>query len=250
MRYPMAFVCPDLSEIARYAIGYAALVLGLSLSAGCGAGQPPRNAAPDKEAAPKPAYLDIVENRCATCHDGTQRLAIGEAALHRDPSLALRAALMISAERMPPSPQRLSRTERDTLISGLCGAAAKDPATCVRSLGARPRVSSILAASELLRAIDAKQPPGATAGHPSVGEELLRSHDANGATDTIIAPALDPTYAAALLVVAGERCTSQNGREGASPEYDHCLRGILDADLAKPPQPAVSNPSSSEGEHP
>ena len=137
-----------------------------------------------------------------------------------------------------PAPARPSERECDELITHAV-------ALGIAERGLPPGGS---AAEGRRGVIDDRAGAARPPDRPTVGEDLLRTHDAIGSLDSLLAPALDPTYAAALLVVAAERCATRDGRERDHADYDRCMRRVLDVELARPPQHAAHRgPSTRAG---
>jgi hypothetical protein len=147
---------------------------------------------------------------------------------------AFRVALMITSRNMPPPPDALDDETRSRMVSELCRS-AKDAALCVRSIDPKAEAPYIMNSSEILRAIDrdrssdearkssALKSPDATSPKPSPGEAMLEQHDDAVSFWGALAPMLDPTYLAAVTLIADERCSKEVG-----DAYTKCVTRILD----------------------
>ncbi|MCA9709484.1 MAG: hypothetical protein KDK70_26825 [Myxococcales bacterium] len=144
----------------------------------------------------------------------------------------MRAALMVSAERMPPRPESLTPARRSELIVELCTAGAPEPERCAESLD--PAVDGPLARhpAEFLRALELVVPPAAPAeGGGSPATQLVLGH----ANPDVLTLHLEPTWMMLTVLIAAERCSSRQDPAG----LEGCLTAALDPWLRSPAPPPV-----------
>jgi hypothetical protein len=148
----------------------------------------------------------------------------------------MRAALMVSAERMPPRPVPMTPARRSELIAELCTAGAPDPKRCAESL--EPTLDGPLARhpAEFLRALDLVVPPAPRPdGGASPATQLISGH----ANPDVLTLHVEPTWLTLTVLIATERCF----RLGEPARVEACLAAALDPSLRSPapPPPAESN---------
>lgn len=148
----------------------------------------------------------------------------------------MRAALMVSAERMPPRPESMTSARRSELIVELCMVGAPDPKRCAESL--EPTLDGPLARhpAEFLRALDLVVPPAPRPdGGPSPATQLIRGH----ANPDVLTLLLEPTWLTLTVLIAAERCSGL-----AEPaRVEACMAAALHPSLrsSAPPPPDESH---------
>ncbi len=171
-----------------------------------------------------------MQEHCAMCHDGaTHPLDLsGNVKLEAD--VALRAALMVAAKRMPPpSVPEMPQEEQAALIGSLCDGAAPDPLLCRASYLRIPTQPLARHPSEAARAIEAS-------GAPFSEEQehgALRFIFGGQIQDSSRVVRLDPTFEASVLMVAGEQCKALADSQA---KLDACFAKYLSRDNLLPPQ--------------
>lgn len=211
-----------------------ALLMAAAVGLSCGA-SPVRG--PDRGTRPPaPSKLaSLLAAECSRCHGGgTERRLDGTTTL--SPDRAMQAALLVSAERMPPRSEQMTSARRSELIVELCTVGAPDPERCAESL--EPALDGPLARhpTEFLRALDLAGPPAPRPdGGASPATRLITGH----ANPDVLTLHLEPTWLTLTVLIAAERCFGF-----AEPaRVDACLATALDPSLRSPapPPPDESN---------
>ena len=231
----------------------------LVFALGCTASQvKPRPGAARTVAAPSPSHPPVqalLTENCSACHDGRDRVALGAGAA-LPPELALRAAMMVGARRMPPGRDGLPDPVRARLLEELCAFGSKDPRTCVAMNEARVDAAPHRSPREFLRAIEgvgsrpaAADPERALAPapwpDPALADQLSWQGDRTPAEDLLdihVSPAAelvwdDPTLEAIKILLVRERCSSIDA-ERDPQRFAACARGILSRKAGLVPRPA------------
>ena len=163
----------------------------------------------------------LIEARCAGCHDGDEGRPQLWPAVKTDRDLALRAALMVGAERMPPS--KVPEDVRSALIEGLCQVGARDPRTCQEALNP-PRAPIVRSSGEYLRLVEQ-----IVVGKSATDADLTRALSGVFNPTTASARA-DVNLELTTVLLAAERCQIAVPRE----EFDACVRSLLEFRLWAP----------------
>jgi hypothetical protein len=213
-----------------------ALVTAAALVAtACSAAPRPTPVVAVKQADPLAALL---RDRCADCHDGSNELPQidGRAALDR--TLAVKAALMVAANRMPPAPAELAERDRQMLIGGLCQSGAPDPATCRNAMNPFRGSLSMSPPQELITALDRVAP---TAPRPADAKSSIEPMLLGHVQSKRLVVHLDPTFETLWLLLTAERCPPP---AAGSQAYETCVAAIAGGELGRLPRPAASAASA------
>ncbi|HEX7837092.1 MAG TPA: hypothetical protein VF469_06485, partial [Kofleriaceae bacterium] len=161
---------------------------------------------------------------CADCHDGRPDLPRLDRSAAPGRELALRAALMVSAGRMPPAPAQLADGDRDGFVRDACAFAGVSADRCAMSFVPRFATDPACEPGECLRVVDA----GRRASGTTVG--LVRAL-APPATRTYY---LNPSLLVTIALLGEELCPAALG----DAELTRCMRDLLDVDRLRLLPPA------------
>jgi hypothetical protein len=185
-----------------------------------------RPVAPAVPPAPPSPFLAHLDEWCSDCHDDRRpdlpRLD-RSAAPGRE--LALRAALMVSAGRMPPAPVQLPDGDRDGFVRDACAFAGVNADHCATFFVPRFATDPSCEPNECLRVLDA----GGRASGSTV-TALLRKL-APRATRTYY---LDPSLLVLISLLGEDLCPAALG----DTELTRCIRDLLDVDRLRLAPPA------------
>lgn len=166
---------------------------------------------------PPAPFLAHLDTWCADCHDGRPDLPQLASSVATGRELALRAALMVSAGRMPPAPSGMADGDRDGFVRDACAFAGVSADRCAMAFMPRFATDPTCEPGECLRVVDGG---GRTSG--SKVATLLRK---------LVAPGtriyhLDPSLLLLVSLLGEDLCPAALG----DAELTRCIRELLDVD--------------------
>lgn len=195
--------------------------LGLVLALGACTARP----VPLVRPAPPSPFLAHVDAWCADCHDGRPDLPRLDRSAASGREIALRAAMMVSAGRMPPAPAQLADGDRDGFVRDACAFAGVSADRCATFFMPRFATDPTCEPGECLRVLDA-------------------SRRASGSTVTALlrklaprAPRvyyLEPSLLVLVALLGEDLCPATLG----DTELTRCIRDLLDVDRLRLAPPA------------
>lgn len=195
--------------------------LGIVLALGACTARP----VPAVRPAPPSPFLAHLDVWCADCHDGRPDLPQLARSAAPGRELALRAALMVSAGRMPPAPAQLADGDRDGFVRDACAFAGVNADRCAMAFVPRFATDPTCEPSECLRVLD-----GGGRASGSKMAALLRK---------LTRPAtriyyLDPSLLVLVALLGEDLCPAALG----DAELTRCIRDLLDIDRLRLIPPA------------
>lgn len=196
------------------------LVVGLVLVLGACSAHP----VPAVRPAPLPPFLAHLDTWCADCHDGRPEIPRLDHTAVPGRELALHAALMVSAGRMPPAPNELADGDRDGFVREACAFAGVSAERCAMSFVPRFATDPACEPGECLRVLD----PGKRASATTAG--LVRAL-ATPATRTYY---LNPSQLVIVALLGEELCPAALD----DAQLTRCIHDLLDVDRLRLLPPA------------
>jgi hypothetical protein len=159
----------------------------------------------------------LIDDHCSACHDGDGAPVRISGAAPLDARLAIRAALMVAAERMPKD-HHLDPSVRTAFLRGLCGM-VPEPAKCLATMTEPPPETFAKSPASLLRRFGESPAP--------LGE-LFRADNARKADNAQLRTSpLTPTMFLMSAAMALEQCKTAS-------DVRACVRRILDVHFPRP----------------
>ena len=180
----------------------------------------------------------LLRDHCAGCHDGSDELPRIDGLTALDRTLAVKAALMVVTNKMPPPPADLADRDRQMLVGELCGSGAPDPEACRRSMTPLRGAVSMSPPQELIAALDrvAPAPPGPTAApRPAAPRSSVELMLLGHVQSKRLVVHLDPTFEALWLLLTTERCPPP---AAGSQAFETCVATMASGELGRLPRPA------------
>jgi hypothetical protein len=210
------------------AVTQTSFAIAVCALAGCGA-RVERPAAPGKS--PTQQMLALFESTCGDCHfEGADVPALGPQ-LTKDPHLAMRAALMLAARRMPPPPAKLATPTRREMISWLCHE-SQGGSACETWVNIPEPTEFVKSGDSFLRTMDVVLPRPAGQKKPPQEAKAAEILDHRIQYESVVFR-LDPSYEAAILFTAVARCTP----EGQKELDRECLKKWVQVESIRLPAP-------------
>ncbi len=200
------------------------VLLGLVLALGACTARPVPVVRPAVRPAPPSPFLAHLDAWCADCHDGGQDLPRLDHSAAPGRELVLRAALMVSAGRMPPAPVQLADGDRDGFVREACAFAGVSADRCAMSFVPRFATDPACEPGECLRVVD---PGGRT---PAPTAALVRAL-APAATQTYY---LNPSLLIMVALLGEDLCPAALG----DAELTRCIMDLIDVDRLRLTPPA------------
>jgi hypothetical protein len=198
--------------------------LGLGLALGACMARPAPAVRPAERRAPESPFLAHLDAWCADCHDGDPELPRLDHSAAPARELVLRAALMVSAGRMPPAPAQLADGDRDGFVREACAFAGVSADRCAMSFVPRFATDPACEPGECLRVVD----PGGRA--PGSTTDLVRAL-APRSTRTYY---LNPSLLITVALLGADLCPTTLG----DAELTRCIQDLLDVDRLRLTPPA------------
>jgi len=180
--------------------------------------------------APPSPFLAQLDEWCSSCHDGRPDLPRLDRSTVPERELALRAAMMVSAGRMPPAPMQLADGDRDGFVRNACAFAGVNVDRCAIFFMPRFVTDPACEPGECLRVLDAS---GRASG--STVTALLRKL----APRATRAYYLDPSLLVLVALLGEDLCPATL----SDTELARCIRDLLDVDRLRL-TPPVDDPGA------